>query len=55
MRILSRGKGLVRTFGVAGVNTLSGWIDAKPYRFKLLLLAHTAAVGAILLAAVRLF
>ena len=28
-------------------------IDAKPYRFKLLLLAHTAVLGALLLAAMR--
>ena len=29
------------------------WIDAKPYRFKLLLLAHTAVLGALLLAGTR--
>ena len=37
--------------GGAVVGRLADWIDAKPYRLKLILFAHTAAVGAILFAA----
>jgi hypothetical protein len=32
---------------------LDTWVDAKPYRMTLVLLAHTAILVAILLAAVR--
>jgi hypothetical protein len=46
------GMGLVRERGVAAVNSISAWVDAKPYRLKLVLLAHTVIlVGAILLVA----
>jgi hypothetical protein len=31
------------------VNTFAAWVDAKPYRLKSILLAHTAVVGVILL------
>ena len=34
------GMGLVRERGVA-VNSIAAWVDAKPYRLKLVLLAHT--------------
>ena len=30
-------------------NSLVQWVDEKPWRFKLILLLHTAAVGVILL------
>jgi hypothetical protein len=30
------------------MESFADWIDAKPYRFILILLAHTAVVGAIL-------
>jgi hypothetical protein len=30
------------------MESLANWIDAKPYRFILVLLTHTAVVGAIL-------
>jgi hypothetical protein len=33
--------------------SLANWIDAKPYRFILILLVHTAVVGAILVATAR--
>jgi len=33
--------------------TVRYWIDAKPYRFTLILLAHTAVVGAILATTAR--
>jgi hypothetical protein len=39
--------------GVAAMESLANWIDAKPYRFTLILLAHTAVVGAILAATAR--
>jgi hypothetical protein len=32
---------------------LDAWVDAKPYRIPLMPLAHTAILGAILLAMVR--
>jgi hypothetical protein len=32
---------------------LDTWVDAKPYRMTLILLAHTATLAAILLALVR--
>jgi hypothetical protein len=35
------------------VDKVLGWIDAKPDRLKLILLAHTAAVGALVFAATR--
>jgi hypothetical protein len=35
------------------MESLASWIDAKPYRFTLILLAHTAVVGAILAATAR--
>ena len=35
------------------MDRLKGWIDAKPYRFKLILFAPTATVSAILFAAAR--
>jgi hypothetical protein len=35
------------------MESLANWIDAKSYRFTLILLAHTAVVGAILAAAAR--
>ena len=38
--------------GVAAVNSIAAWVDARPYRLKLVLLAHTVIlVGAILLVA----
>jgi hypothetical protein len=33
------------------VNSIAAWMDARPYRLKLVLLAHTVIVGAILLVA----
>ena len=45
-------RGLIHT-GVAAMESLATWIDAKPYRFPLILLAHTAVVGAILAATAR--
>ena len=45
-------KRLIHT-GVAAMESLANWIDAKPYRFTLILLAHTAVVGAILAATGR--
>src|SRR5262245_2541070 len=33
--------------GGVAVTKVMAWIDAKPYRFKLLLLAHTAILGAL--------
>ena len=45
-------RGLIHT-GVAAMGSLANWIDAKPYRFTLILLAHTAVVGAILAATAR--
>jgi hypothetical protein len=34
---------------VGGRDSLVQWVDEKPWRFKLILLLHTAVVGAILL------
>jgi hypothetical protein len=38
---------------VALMESLATWIDAKPHRFHLILLAHTAVVGAILATTAR--
>jgi len=35
------------------MESLANWIDAKPYRFTLILLSHTALVGTILAATAR--
>ena len=45
----ARTERLIHT-GVAAMESLANWIDAKPYRFILVLLAHTAVVGVILAA-----
>ena len=48
------GMGLVRERGVAAVNAFAALVDAKPYRLKLILLAHTLIlVGAVVLVATR--
>jgi hypothetical protein len=35
------------------MESFANWIDEKPYRFILILLAHTAVVGTILAATAR--
>jgi hypothetical protein len=37
------------------MDRVGNWIDAKPYRFELILLAHTAVFGSAILLAVAGF
>ena len=43
------GDGASPEHGVAAVNTFAAWVDAKPYRLKLILLAHTTLVAGVIL------
>ena len=48
-----RGEGAFPVREAAMRSVVREWIDAKPYRFELILLAHTAAMVAALMAAIR--
>ena len=49
MEVVFSGDGASPERGVAAVNTFTAWVDAKPYRLKLILLAHTTVVAGVIL------